>query len=203
MDPINQPSTAISADWHASRYYLYGRNQVYRYLSASKPSKPYQSPATAYDFSTRAISGPEDRGPQTVEQLITQGYFAVPAGAAETAILSDKRTTAWLGLDDVIQQVQRRIEIYERNIYEIELAQCSATNSLFAWEAQYSWPASPQQQYILGKRLQELYADRRRERIMLWKDVSRLRQELPESAQRYLSAYRKIQILEDLPGDIP
>ena len=202
MNPTNQPSTAIPADWYAARYYLYGRSQMYRYLPASQPSKPYRSPTTEYDFLTQAVSGQEDRGPQTVEQLITQGYFAVPAGSAETAILSDKRTTAWLGLDDAIQQVQRRIEIYERNFYEIELAKCSAINSLFAWEAQYSWPAAPQQQYVLGKRLQELYADQRRERIMLWKDVSRLRQELPESAQRYLAAYRKIQILEDLPGDV-
>jgi hypothetical protein len=53
------------------------------------------------------------------------------------------------------------------------------------------------------KRLQELYAEERAERVSAWRDISKLRQLLPESIRQYLSSYRKSQILNDLPGDLP
>ena len=53
----------------------------------------------------------------------------------------------------------------------------------------------------LRKRLQALYADQRAERVAVWKDISRLRQTLPEAAQSYLSALRKLTVLEDTRGD--
>src|SRR3989304_4958061 len=40
--------------------------------------------------------------PQTVEQIIAHGYFSAPAGEPETVLLSDKKATSWLGLDDII-----------------------------------------------------------------------------------------------------
>ena len=49
--------------------------------------------------------------------------------------------------------------------------------------------------------MNELYQEQRAERIDLWRDVSKLRLELPEVAQSYLSAYRKVSILEDTKGD--
>jgi hypothetical protein len=54
----------------------------------------------------------------------------------------------------------------------------------------------------VNKRLDELYSDQRDERVNLWRDVSRLRIQLPENAQQYLSAYRKVAILEDTKGDV-
>ena len=53
----------------------------------------------------------------------------------------------------------------------------------------------------MNKRLDELYEDQRKERTDVWRDVSRLRLQLPENAQQYLSAYRKVSILEDYNGD--
>ena len=50
---------------------------------------------------------------------------------------------------------------------------------------------------------QELYEQMRLERVTLWKDISRLKQSLPEVAQNYLAAYRKVAILEDDGGDMP
>ena len=202
MKPIQPNPMVLSGDRDAWYHYLYGCHQLCRYLPASQQSQPYPSPAAPYDFSRQAVSALDDQGPQTVEQLITRGYFAAPPGEPETAILSDKRATAWLGLDDVIRQVQQRLAIYERNIYEIDLAKCEAINALFVWESQYGWPASSKEQYILGKRLQALYADQRAERVSVWKDISRLRQSLPEVAQQYLSAHRKIQILDEPGGEL-
>ena len=133
--------------------------------------------------------------------MIEQGYFAVPNSEPEIAIIHDKKRTAWLGLDDVITQIRQREEIYLQNLYEIELAKCDAINALFTWEAQYGWPANAKEQYVLGKRLQALYADQRAERVTAWKDISRLKQSLPEVAQQYLAAFRKVSILEDTKGD--
>ena len=55
--------------------------------------------------------------------------------------------------------------------------------------------------YGLNKSISEFYQQQRNERINLWRDVSRLRLQFPENAQQYLSAYRKVSILEDDKGD--
>ncbi|NQU43826.1 hypothetical protein HQ520_11115 [bacterium] len=139
-----------------------------------------------------------DEGPQTVEQLITDGYFAVPAGEPETAILHDRKHTAWLGLDDILGQVRHRQEIHEQNIHEIEWAQCYAFNEM----ARGGWPYSEEQRCAFEKRSQELHAQQRDERIALWRDLSKLRLLVPESAQQYLSAFRRTEILDDCEGDL-
>ena len=51
--------------------------------------------------------------------------------------------------------------------------------------------------YSLTKSLRELYEQQRDERVALWQDVSKLKQAVPEQAQQYLTAYRKVSILED------
>ncbi len=99
-------------------------------------------------------------------------------------------------MEDIIGQIRRRQEIYHNNIYDLELAKCAAANSLHEHEAHHG-PADPKVEYALNKRLDKLYSDQRDERVKLWQDVSRLRQTLPETAQQYLSAYRKVSILND------
>ncbi len=47
------------------------------------------------------------------------------------------------------------------------------------------------------KRLQELYQEQRGERTSLWRDLSRIRLAVPESAQQYLSATRKLSLLNE------
>ena len=125
-------------------HYLYGRHQLHRYLPGTTRGRYPMETATYADFSGTPTYGPPRRPAQTVEQLVDQGYFAVPNNAPETAILSDRRTTAWLGLDDAIQQIQQRLEIYAQNIYEIKWAECSVINDLFTWEARYGAPAPHQ-----------------------------------------------------------
>ena len=157
-----------------------------------------------YDFSGDPQPWLPPRQPQTVEQIIAHGYFAIPGGEPETAIITDKKQTSRLGLDDVIQQVRQRYQIYENNIHEIELGKCYAISSVLAVQAERGGVRSDSREsYSLCKSLRELYEAQRDERVRLWQDVSRLRQTLPETAQNYLSAYRKIAILEDSMGDAP
>ena len=182
--------------YHAGLYLRYG-------LSAAETARGAQNaPAAPYRFSSDTpLFGRLDQA-QTVEQIIAHGYFAPPPGDPVTAILSDKQTTSRLGLDDIIGQIRHRYEVYHQNMYELELAKTAATNSLYAHWAYHGLPDA-KQFYSRHKRIQELYQEQRDQRVNLWRDVSRLRLALPETAQSYLSAHRKLQALETTPGDEP
>ena len=157
----------------------------------------------AYDFSSDLIARKGFKHGPTVEQVIAQGYFAAPRGRPETSIITDKEHTSWLGLDDIIGQIRQRYDIFEQNLYEIELAKCDALTAFYSREATVGFvPANGKEFYSLNKNLQGLYQQQREERTSLWQDVSRLKQTLPETAQQYLSHYRKISLLTDDKGDV-
>ena len=181
-------------------FYQSGLFQLYLQPTQNVPAQTNFVPSAGYDFTSDLTRTARHPVPPTVEQIIARGYFAIPKSEPETALISDKKTTAWLGLDDIIGQIQRRQEIYLGNMYDLELAKCAAANSLHQHEAHHG-PADAKVEYALNKRLDKLYTDQRDERVKLWQDVSRLRQTLPETAQQYLSAYRKVSILEDTKGD--
>ena len=140
---------------------------------------------------------------QTVEDVIQRGYFAVPAGDPVTAMISDRKHTSWFGLDDVISQIRGRHAIYQQNMEDLQEAMCEANNAVHRQVADQGAPADQRQQYSASKMIQELYEQQRAERIELWRDVSRLRLALPESAQLYLTAYRKVSALQAPWGDAP
>lgn len=156
---------------------------------------------SSYDFSSDLPTWLQVKKPQTVEQIIAHGYFAIPDGEPETAIIFDKKQTSWLGLEDTIRQVRNRHSLYQRNMYELHQGVCEADNAIFRQVAAQGSPADNRQQYSASKLTQELYEQMRLERVTLWKDISRLKQSLPEVAQNYLAAYRKVAILEDDGGD--
>ena len=199
----NNPATGANPASYVRYDYTSPRYQLRRYAPIAARSQPETKPSSPYEFSASTISNPVDQGPHTVEQLVTQGYFAISTSMPETALLEDRKHTSWLSLEDAISQVRQRLDIYSQNMYELKLAQCAAQNDLFAFESKYGWPAPTEQQYVMGKRLQRLYSEQREERVSLWKDVSMLKQELPEALRQYLSATRKLQILDANGGDSP
>ena len=162
--------------------------------------KLYKEPSGGYDFTTEI---PAFYRPQTVEQIIQRGYLAVRKTEPETAILSDKQSTFWQGLDGIIQQVRNRYEIYDRNVYQIELGKCYVITDLLKQEA---WrgrlPPNVKEHQRLTSQLNELYQQERDERVRLWQDVSKLKLLLPEAAQQYLSAHRKVSILKDQRSEL-
>ena len=164
---------------------------------------PAPSPGyAAYDFSSDLAERKKFRHSPTVEQVVSRGYFTAPRGRPETAILTDKQHTSWLGLDNIIADIRNRYEIFERNLYEIELAKCDALTAFYSREATVGFvPANGKEFYSLNKNLQNLYLQQREERVSLWQDVSRLKQTLPEAAQEYLSQYRKVSLLTDDKGE--
>ena len=198
MNPSDAPFDRryAPAPYPAERYALY--RQQTGYLRRSAEMAPYSV----------LESTPKDLGfgsldqPQTVEQIVASGHFAVPTALPETALISDKRHTSWLGLDDAIGQIRDRVEIYHRNIYELEQGKCDALNQSFARQAELGFrDGGPDQ--ILSDRLADLYGQQRDERLRLWRDTSALRLTLRVHVQQYLSAYRKLSVLEDPRGDAP
>ena len=203
MNPINTYTKALSVGQYVPHLYGFRQLHGYEHPARGVPAQPKPAAYAVYDFSFDKPGSLYDDKLQTVENVLERGYLAVPPSEPEFAVIHDKKHTAWLGLDDVIAQVRRREEVYLQNLYEIELAKCDAINALFMWEAQYGWPACAREHYVLGKRLQVLYADQRAERVSAWRDISRLRNALPEAAQQYLAAFRKASVLADSPGDGP
>jgi len=183
-------------------FYAAGRFVAYDLPRAHTPLDARFASAASYDFTSDLIQRRSYPAPQTVEQVIRRGYLAIPESEPETALISDKKHTARLGLDDVIGQIRRRYEVYDKNIYELEWSKCEAINCLYRHES-YHGPTDSKVEYSVSKRMNDLYQEQREERVNLWRDVSRLRLELPENAQQYLAAYRKVSILEDEQGDTP
>ena len=122
---------------------------------------------------------------------------------AFTAIISDKKHTSRFGLDDVISQIRGRHVLYHQNMEELDESICEANNGVFRQVAAQGAPADNRQQYSANKAIQGVYEQKRMERQNLWRDVSRLRLALPENAQQYLTAYRKVSALESFRGDEP
>ena len=183
-------------------FYESGLSQQYQQRQENLLARLNYGPAALYDFSSDLSARRSWPMSQTVEGIVRNGYLSVPRSEPETAIISDKRNTSWLGLDDVIAQIRNRYEVYESNSYGLEISKCAAINGLHEHEA-YHGPADSKVEYSVNKRLDGLYSEQREERVNLWRDVSKLRLLVPEQAQNYLSAYRKVSILEDVKGDGP
>ena len=183
-------------------FYESGLSQQYRQRPKDLFTRLNYGPVAVYDF-TSDLSG-KRAWPrlQTVEDVIRSGYLSVPPAEPETALISDRGHTAWLGLDDVISQIRHRYQVCQMNLYEIETSKCSAVNSLYKHEALHG-PANSKVEYSVSKRLDKLYQEQREERTNLWRDVSKLRLLLPENAQNYLGATRKLSLLEEPRGDEP
>jgi len=185
--------------------YFYQSGKFLTYDIPYRGSKSaYFGESAGYDFTSDIV--PKNNWPRqpTVEDIISRGYFAAPKSDMETAIITDKKHTSKLGLDDVISQVRDRYQIYEKNMYQIELGKCYAMNSIFSVEADRGGVSmSSREAYSLSKSLREFYEQQRDERRSLWADVSKLKLLLPEQAQSYLSSYRKLAILDSLEGDEP
>jgi len=169
--------------------------------SMSKPS--LEDSLLTYDFTSDLIRPRGHDHPQTVEQVITRGYLSVPYGDPMTALISDRRHTSWLGLDDLISQVRGRFAIYGRNMYELDQSVCEAHSALLRQVSEQGCPANEKQKYAADKMTQKLYEQKRAERLGLWQDISKLRLALPEVAQQYLGAYRKEYLLNSFQGDAP
>lgn len=163
----------------------------------SAAQKLYKEQPGEYDFTSDLNRGHKTYTPQTIEQIIKRGYLAVSKEEPETALLTDKERIFWQGLDDIIRQVRTRYELAEENIYQINRGICYTLSRIYQVESHRGGvPADAKERYRLLKQVQELYQQEREERVLLWQDISRLKLAMPETAQQFLSAHRKVSILK-------
>lgn len=87
---------------HVAYFYESGIVQKYLDSKNSLPAGPTSSAPSTYDFSSDLVGAKRSHHAPTVEQIIASGYLAIPKGDPVKAIISDKKHTSWLGLDDVI-----------------------------------------------------------------------------------------------------
>jgi hypothetical protein len=180
--------------------YFYQSGKFLLYNTPYKASKSQDISGTGhYDFTSDLVPNKAAYlKSQTVEDIILSGYFAIPKSDPELALISDKTHTSKIGLDDIIGQIRGRYLIYEKNMYQIEMSKCYAVSSQFAVEsARGGIGTSSKEAYGLTKTIGELYLQQCDERRGLWADISKLKLNLPEQAQSYLSSYRKLAILEE------
>ena len=204
MYPQVSPDVPAVIGGYVPYFYEAGLHQLYASQSTVPRRYSHHSSGRSYSPSLDDSFLQQAERTQTVEQIIAHGYFAVPNSDPITAIISDKQHTSRLGLDDVIGRIRQRYEIHEKNFYQIQLAKTAAINAIYSHEA-YMGPgtASSKQHYAKHKAIQGLYEEERLEQVNLWRDVSRLRETLPETAQLYLSAHRKMSALsESLDDDL-
>ena len=202
MSPFDTPNAPLPQGGYVPYFYESGAFQRYGQPAASHASPVSYGSDAVYDFSSTPPRWRRSDHSQTVEQIIAHGYLAVPKGASDTALLADKQHAAWLGLDDVITQIRQRYDLYSQNMYELDLSICEANNEVHRIERDRGQPANDKQRYAAHKQTQDVYQEKRDQRVNLWRDVVRIRSDLPEMAQSYLAAYRKLSILQDIGGDV-
>jgi len=198
-DTQNGPSGDLKYVSHIYRY-----EHPFRYQMREKVSPNYPIISNSgYHFLSDNYSCVNPEQPQTVEQIVEKGYFAVPPGDSITAVVSDKKHSSRIGLDDLIGQIRQRYQIYDQNIYELKQSECSALNVFHRHVCWYDGIGGTDRQYYsLNKRLQTIYQMKRDERVRLWQDISRLKEKVSGKILDYLAAYRKMAVLDD-DGGVP
>jgi hypothetical protein len=202
MDPIELSNGPVFEGKYVPYFYQSGQFLAYNLPSPNIPDGIVDRTIKTYDFTSDLTGKYTWPKSQTVEDIIKSGYLAIPQSEPETALISDKKDISKLGLSDIISQVQNRHQIYDQNMYQIEMSKCYTISSQLAVESSRGGVCmSSKEAYSLNKTISEFYLQQSEERTSLWRDVSKLRQLLPEHAQNYLSSYRKMSILEDIKGD--
>lgn len=132
---------------------------------------------------------------KSIDGIVAAGRLAVPGADPILALATDRMLTSFLSLDDAIGQVRRRYDIYARHVDEIEQSRLRMVNASTSWRQPPFWIPEEDDPEV-REAVDRLEQQKREERLSLWRDVSRLRQTIPQSAQEYLGACRRTQIIE-------
>ncbi len=151
-------------------------------------------PSGYYALGVQPRYRPVDR--PDLGRIVEYGYFHVPPADPVTALVTDRSLTTGLGLDDAIERIRQRYEIYRHHVTELEASRQRALSAAQSWHAPQGWIESGRDP-TLETTLRELDQQQREQRVSLWRDVGRLRETLPTWIQDYLSAYRRRQWLDD------
>ena len=145
------------------------------------------------------VGGGSGGGHLTLDRIVSDGRLPIPRADPAEAMLIDRQRTQHLGLDDAITQLQWRCDLYRQHMDELQQAELTILNAHRTW-ADLWGIVDDRRDPELRRELDGVEQQRREERLSLWRDLSRLRQAVPDWAERYLSAYRKVQLVKDGGG---
>ncbi|MFW6061185.1 MAG: hypothetical protein ACOC93_00095 [Planctomycetota bacterium] len=166
-------------------------------VSAPKPAVYVDQLTYGLEYAASGLPA-ESRGryatsPVTVDYVLTYGRMARPHSDPMLAGLYDRKNISSMVLDDLIQQAHSRIELYRRHLSELDDQEIALRNASRRCLRPPGW--EPQDDPEILRDLQNIDDQRRRERLDFWRDMSRLRLMVPESAEAYLGASRRLAAL--------
>ena len=133
----------------------------------------------------------------SVDELLSES----PAPASQldpvAGFLSERKLITHLGLTDTLSQIHERVGLYLLHKNEIEQDELATLNDIHSFPAINGY-IHPETYQEIQKRVQRLGEQKRRERLDFWRDLSRLRQSVPEVLDSYLDSCRKMRILNGL-----
>ena len=181
-----------------SRYERPERPSSSRYQSLSDYGPAdYDGRNGSRSFRAAPLAKQGSRGDQqtSVDQVVMNGYMPICHTEPIGGILGDGKTASWMQVDDLICQIRSRYEIYSLHMYGLLREEILTRNAAMNWHRPPGW--TPMEDPDVLRSVQALESQRRQERTGLWRDVSQLRQSLPQLAREYLSAHRRSEILRD------
>ena len=155
--------------------------------------------STQYTPSKRSVSSSHTAKPLSIEDLL-QGVWT-PSGVSTepvTAMLNDRIQVQSLALDDVLRQIKERITLYHQHVDELEHAKVAVRNVRRRWTDPMDKIGEVPDPELVSE-IHNLESQQRQERLSAWKDLSSLRQQVPEHWQQYLGAQRQQSCLPPPP----
>jgi hypothetical protein len=157
--------------------------------------------ATRYSFNQAVYTTPYEESHDLprrpgIEQLLDGVWHSKNANDPAANMLEDRLSIGSFALGDVLRQIRDRLTIYHRHLEELEQAKMQFRTVRKQWlDPQDRFGHLPDPEGVTV--LQGIDAQQRAERLSAWKDISTLRQRLPEHWQGYLSACRQYNLLND------
>lgn len=189
-------------------------------LSPTELPQPSVAPAGRYTFASMAdrygllrdacyfkptytaLHASSDQARHSIEDLL-QGIWRSPGSAdIVQGLFDDRLRSHTFELGDVLEQIRERVAIYRQHFDELEQAKLDVKNVRHRWTdplGRLGAVADPD----LVSALHDLDAQQRQERLSCWKDVSSLRQQVPEHWRQYLGAVRQYTLLDSSNTQAP
>jgi len=125
-----------------------------------------------------------------LSDLIKANHLPVLEADPATAFISDRLSVESFAAGDLVDRIRERVSLYHRHMDELQ------QSGFHAVAVRRDWRNPLDNQPYLGdpdllQEIQRIDAEKRSERLTLWRDMNDLRMKLPEQWLSYLTGYRR------------
>lgn len=199
LSPTDLPQPSVGPAGRYSYFYPVHHDNVM--LPGQRYSNDYITAARFYDHTYKANPIPAEAhsaialpnnassSKPSIEDLLQGVWLPIQSQDPVASMLTDRLNVNTLGLCDVLEQIKERITLYRRHFDELEHAKLDVRNVRKRWTDPMDKIGNLPDPDLVSA-IHELESQQRNERLSCWKDLSSLRQQLPEQWQQYLGAVR-------------